>query len=59
MTMKTAFGFFSPEALKNQVGLKVEPGGLEALSDPAPVALSYRADELSRRPAGWPRAGFR
>ncbi len=32
MTMKTAFGFFSPEALKNQVGPAVEPGALEALS---------------------------
>ena len=50
MTMKTAFGFFSPEALKNQVGLKVEPGQLEALSDPAPVAMPYGADELRGDP---------
>ncbi|MCX2933888.1 beta-ketoacyl synthase N-terminal-like domain-containing protein [Mycobacterium sp. CVI_P3] len=50
MTMKTAFGFFSPEALKNQVGLKVKPGALEALSEPAPVALSYRAAELDGAP---------
>lgn len=50
MTMKTAFGFFSPEALKNQVGLRVDSGALEALSEPAPVALPYRADELSGAP---------
>ena len=50
MTMKTAFGFFSPEALKNQVGLRVEPGQLEALSAPAPVALPYRAEELDGAP---------
>jgi len=50
MTMKTAFGFFSPEALKNQVGLRVEPGALEALSEPAPVALPYGAPELSGAP---------
>lgn len=51
MTMKTAFGFFSPEALKNQVGLRVEPGALEALSAPAPVALPYDSAELSGAPA--------
>jgi acyl transferase domain-containing protein/3-hydroxymyristoyl/3-hydroxydecanoyl-(acyl carrier protein) dehydratase len=51
MTMKTAFGFFSPEALKNQVGLRVEPGTLEALSAPAPVALPYDSAELSGVPA--------
>ncbi|MBO0675903.1 hypothetical protein JRC04_00350 [Mycolicibacterium sp. S2-37] len=50
MTMKTAFGFFSPEALKNQVGLRVAPGALEALSAPAPVSLSYRDDELTGAP---------
>ena len=51
MTMKTAFGFFSPEALKNQVGLKVEPGGLEALSDAgAGRACRTRADELRGDP---------
>ena len=50
MTMKTAFGFFSPEALKNQVGLRVEPGVLEALSEPAPVALSYRDAQLDGAP---------
>lgn len=50
MTMKTAFGFFSPEALKTQVGLRVEPGALEALSAPAPVALPYRAPELDGAP---------
>ena len=50
MTMKTAFGFFSPEALKNQVGLRTKPGVLEALSDPAPVALPYRAAELDGAP---------
>lgn len=50
MTMKTAFGFFSPESLENQVGLRVQPGALEALSAEAPVALSYEADELSGAP---------
>ena len=50
MTMKTAFGFFSPDALKNQVGLKVEPGQLESLSDPAPIAMPYSADELRGDP---------
>nr|WP_275691602.1 beta-ketoacyl synthase N-terminal-like domain-containing protein [Mycolicibacterium sphagni] len=50
MTMKTAFGFFSPEALKNQVGLRTAPGALEALAEPAPVALSYRAEELDGAP---------
>lgn len=50
MTMKTAFGFFSPEALKNQVGLRVKPGALEALSAPAPVSLRYRDEELSGAP---------
>nr|WP_255525555.1 beta-ketoacyl synthase N-terminal-like domain-containing protein [Mycolicibacterium sp. BK634] len=50
MTMKTAFGFFSPEALKTQVGLRMKPGVLEALSAPAPVALSYRAAELDGAP---------
>ncbi len=50
MTMKTAFGFFSPEALKNQVGLKVEPGQLESLSEPAPIAMPYGADELRGDP---------
>ncbi|MDY6811432.1 MAG: hypothetical protein SW127_20885, partial [Actinomycetota bacterium] len=50
MTMKTAFGFFSPDALKNQVGLRTDPGALEALSAPAPVALSYRAEELDGAP---------
>ncbi|TDO09205.1 FabA-like protein [Mycobacterium sp. BK086] len=50
MTMKTAFGFFSPEALKTQVGLRMKPGVLEALSVPAPVALSYRAAELDGAP---------
>ena len=51
MTMKTAFGFFSPEALKNQVGLRVEPGGLEALSAPAPVSVTYGSDELRGDPS--------
>ncbi|AQA05196.1 hypothetical protein BVC93_25465 [Mycobacterium sp. MS1601] len=41
MTMKTAFGFFSPEALKNQVGLRVTPDALQVLSDPAPVTVDY------------------
>ncbi|ULN40410.1 hypothetical protein MI149_22515 [Mycolicibacterium crocinum] len=50
MTMKTAFGFFSPEALKNQVGLRTEAGALEALSAPAPVVVSYRAAELDGAP---------
>ncbi|CAN5660995.1 type I polyketide synthase [soil metagenome] len=50
MTMKTAFGFFSPESLKSQVGLRVEPVVLEALSSEAPVTLSYRANELSGAP---------
>ncbi|SBS75542.1 Beta-ketoacyl-acyl-carrier-protein synthase I., 3-hydroxydecanoyl-(Acyl-carrier-protein) dehydratase [uncultured Mycobacterium sp.] len=50
MTMKTAFGFFSPEALKNQVGLRTKPGVLEALSEPAPVALSYNSPELTGAP---------
>lgn len=50
MTMKTAFGFFSPEALKNQVGLRVKPGALDALSAPAPVSLRYRDEELSGTP---------
>ncbi|WP_218894935.1 hotdog family protein [Mycolicibacterium vinylchloridicum] len=50
MTMKTAFGFFSPEALKTQVGLRTEPGALEALSAPAPIARSYRAPELDGAP---------
>ncbi|PRC42758.1 hypothetical protein C6A85_000000108845 [Mycobacterium sp. ITM-2017-0098] len=48
MTMKTAFGFFSPEALKNQVGLRVKPGALEALSASAPVSLPYA--EISGAP---------
>ncbi len=50
MTMKTAFGFFSPDALKNQVGLRAKPGALEALSEPAPVALSYNSSELTGAP---------
>ena len=50
MTMKTACGFFSPDALKNQVGLRVEPGELEALSAPAPVAVAYGSDELRGDP---------
>ncbi|MGY4711372.1 beta-ketoacyl synthase N-terminal-like domain-containing protein [Mycolicibacterium sp. CBM1] len=50
MTMKTAFGFFSPDALKNQVGLKVEPGRLESLSTPAPISMPYTADELRGDP---------
>ncbi|WP_422746618.1 beta-ketoacyl synthase N-terminal-like domain-containing protein [Mycobacterium sp. WMMD1722] len=50
MTMKTAFGFFSPEALKNQVGLRVESGALEALSAPAPVSLAYRDEQLDGAP---------
>jgi 3-hydroxymyristoyl/3-hydroxydecanoyl-(acyl carrier protein) dehydratase len=50
MTMKTAFGFFSPEALKNQVGLRMKPGVLEALSESAPVALSYNSPELDGAP---------
>ena len=41
MTMKTAFGFFSPEALKNQVGLRVAPDALQALSVTAPVTMGY------------------
>lgn len=48
MTMNTAFGFFSPEALKNQVGLRVKPGALEALAAEAPVVMSY--GELSGAP---------
>ena len=51
MTMKTAFGFFSPDALKNQVGLKVEPGELEALSAPAPISVAYGSDELRGDPS--------
>jgi len=51
MTMKTAFGFFSPDALKNQVGLRVEPGELEALSAPAPVSVAYGSDELRGDPS--------
>jgi 3-hydroxymyristoyl/3-hydroxydecanoyl-(acyl carrier protein) dehydratase len=51
MTMKTAFGFFNPDALKNQVGLRREAGALEALAIDAPVSLSYRSDELSGAPA--------
>jgi 3-hydroxymyristoyl/3-hydroxydecanoyl-(acyl carrier protein) dehydratase len=51
MTMKTAFGFFSPDALKNQVGLRVEPGELEALSGPAPVSVAYGSDELRGDPS--------
>jgi acyl transferase domain-containing protein/3-hydroxymyristoyl/3-hydroxydecanoyl-(acyl carrier protein) dehydratase len=50
MTMKTAFGFFSPEALRTQVGLRMKPGVLEALSETAPVELSYRAPELDGSP---------
>ncbi|MCV7056695.1 beta-ketoacyl synthase N-terminal-like domain-containing protein [Mycolicibacterium gilvum] len=50
MTMKTAFGFFSPEALRNQVGLRVETGALEALSAQAPVSLSYRDETLTGKP---------
>ncbi|GAY14799.1 hypothetical protein MSZK_15250 [Mycobacterium sp. shizuoka-1] len=50
MTMKTAFGFFSPEALRNQVGLRMKPGVLEALSEPAPVELSYRDAQLDGAP---------
>ena len=51
MTMKTAFGFFSPDALKNQVGLKVEPGELEALSAPAPISVAYGSDGLRGDPS--------
>lgn len=51
MTMKTAFGFFSPQALENQVGLRAKPGALEALSVPAPVTLPHGAAELSGAPA--------
>lgn len=50
MTMKTAFGFFSPESLRNQVGLRVEPGALEALSVSAPVEISYSDDSLRGAP---------
>lgn len=50
MTMKTAFGFFSPDALKTQVGLRVEPAALEALSAPAPVSRPYRSDDLTGAP---------
>ncbi|OBB55763.1 hypothetical protein A5757_04600 [Mycobacterium sp. 852013-51886_SCH5428379] len=50
MTMKTAFGFFSPEALRNQVGLRVNPGALEAISAPAPVSVAYRDDALTGAP---------
>ena len=50
MTMKTAFGFFSPDALKSQVGLAVAPGAAAALSTPAPVTLPYEADELAGAP---------
>jgi acyl transferase domain-containing protein len=50
MTMKTAFGFFSPEALRNQVGLRVKPGALEALSESAPASRPYRADDLTGAP---------
>jgi len=41
MTMKTAFGFFSPDALKNQVGLRVAPDALQALSATAAVTMGY------------------
>ena len=50
MSMKTAFGFFSPAALKAQVGLPAEPRVAAALSSPAPVSLPYEADELSGAP---------
>jgi acyl transferase domain-containing protein/3-hydroxymyristoyl/3-hydroxydecanoyl-(acyl carrier protein) dehydratase len=50
MSMKTAFGFFAPAALKSQVGLPVPPGAAAALSSPAPVNLPYLADELAGAP---------
>lgn len=50
MTMKTAFGFFSPEALRNQVGLRAEPVALKPISATAPISLPYEADELQRAP---------
>lgn len=50
MSMKTDFGFFSPAALKAQVGLRVPAGAAEGLVAPAPVAMPYGADELSGAP---------
>lgn len=53
MTMKTAFGFFSPEALKSQVGLPAGSEVIAAMSTASSIAvLGYEdAQELSGAPA--------
>ncbi|MBU9763081.1 beta keto-acyl synthase [Mycobacterium sp. TNTM28] len=50
MSLKTTFGFFSPAALANQVGLPAAPEVVAALSSEAPVSLPYAAAELSGAP---------
>ena len=50
MSMKPAFGFFSPAALETQVGLPAGPEVVAGLSAAAPVSLPYQADGLSGAP---------
>ena len=50
MSMKPAFGFFSPAALETQVGLPAGPEVVAGLSAAAPVSLPYEADGLSGAP---------
>ena len=50
MSMKPAFGFFSPAALETQVGLPAGPEVVAGLSSAAPVSLPYQADGLSGAP---------
>ncbi|SOJ53760.1 Phthiocerol synthesis polyketide synthase type I PpsA [Mycobacterium simulans] len=49
MSMKTAFGFFSPAALATQVGLPAKPG-TNAAPAPAAVCVPYEASALSGAP---------
>ena len=50
MSMKPAFGFFSPAALETQVGLPAGAEVVAGLSAAAPVSLPYQADGLSGAP---------
>ena len=50
MTMNTAFGFFKPEAMENQVGLKSPQFTLDGLNAEAPVNVEYLGPELSGAP---------
>jgi 3-hydroxymyristoyl/3-hydroxydecanoyl-(acyl carrier protein) dehydratase len=50
MSMKTTFGFISPDVLETQVGLPAGREAMAALSFAAPVSLPYQADELSGAP---------